>query len=89
MMHIFINGLGASAGGGLTYLRNVLPHLANREDVRATVVVNPESGIDGNGNVNVIRMPTQAGTARRFWFEQTELPTMVRRCAADILVSRS
>ncbi|PYV82277.1 MAG: hypothetical protein DMG93_12410 [Acidobacteria bacterium] len=87
MMHIFINGLGASAGGGLTYLRNVLPHLANREDVRATVVVNPESGIDGNGNVNVIRMPTQAGTARRFWFEQTELPTMVRRCAADILVS--
>lgn len=87
MMHIFINGLGASAGGGLTYLRNVLPHLANREDVRATVVVNPESGIDGNGNVNVIGMPPQAGTARRFWFEQTELPKMVRRCSADVMIS--
>jgi len=87
MMRIFINGLGASAGGGLTYLRNVLPHLAHREDVRATVVVSPESGIDGNGNVHVIRVDMQAGTARRFWFEQTELPKMIRRCSADILIS--
>ena len=28
MMHLFVNGLAASAGGGLTYLRNVLPQLS-------------------------------------------------------------
>ena len=41
-MHLFLNGLAASAGGGLTYLRNVLPHLSTREDVRVTAAVNPE-----------------------------------------------
>ena len=25
MMHLFINSLAVSAGGGLTYIRNVLP----------------------------------------------------------------
>lgn len=87
MMHIFINGLGASAGGGLTYLGNVLPHLASREDMCATVVVNPESGIDGSGNINVIPITMQGGTARRFWFEQTELPEMIQRCSADVVIS--
>src|SRR5208282_3334310 len=28
MIHLFINALAASAGGGLTYIRNVLPRLA-------------------------------------------------------------
>ena len=38
-MHLFINSLAASAGGGLTYIRNVLPHLAARPDLRVTVVI--------------------------------------------------
>jgi len=36
-MHLFLNGLAASAGGGLTYLRNVIPHLSSRTDLRTTV----------------------------------------------------
>jgi len=39
MIHIFINALSASAGGGLTYIRNVLPRLARRDDVRTTLLV--------------------------------------------------
>ena len=42
MMHLFLNGLAASAGGGLTYLRNVLPHLSAREGVQVTAAVNPQ-----------------------------------------------
>jgi hypothetical protein len=42
MIRLFINGLAASAGGGLTYLRNVIPHLARRVDAETTVLV--ESG---------------------------------------------
>ena len=41
MIRLFINGLAASAGGGLTYLRNVIPHLARRADVETTVLLNP------------------------------------------------
>ena len=39
MIHLFINALAASAGGGLTYIRNVLPRLAFRDDVRTTVLL--------------------------------------------------
>jgi RNA 3'-terminal phosphate cyclase len=41
MIRLFVNGLAASAGGGLTYLRNVIPHLARRLDAETTVVLNP------------------------------------------------
>ena len=41
MIRLFINGLAASAGGGLTYLRNVIPHLARRADAETTVLLNP------------------------------------------------
>lgn len=89
MMHIFINGLGASAGGGLTYLRNVLFDLALRKDVRATVALGAETSLDLDlpKNVEVICIPSKTGAARRFWFEQTQLPEMIRRCGADVLVS--
>jgi hypothetical protein len=40
MMHLFLNGLAASAGGGLTYLRNVLPHLSTT-GVQVTAAVSP------------------------------------------------
>ena len=42
MMHLFVNGLAASAGGGVTYLRNVLPHLSARGDVQVTAAVTPQ-----------------------------------------------
>src|SRR5258705_458797 len=39
MIRLFLNGLAASAGGGLTYLRNVVPHLSARSDVQTTVAL--------------------------------------------------
>ena len=44
MMHLFINSLAASAGGGLTYIRNVLPHLATQLDLNVTVALSPAFG---------------------------------------------
>jgi glycosyltransferase involved in cell wall biosynthesis len=89
MMHLFLNGLAASAGGGLTYLRNVLPHLSAREGVQVTAAVNPQlrrefSGLTG---VSLPEINFHAGTVRRFWQEQTSLPTAIRRSGADVLVS--
>ncbi|HEY4053582.1 MAG TPA: glycosyltransferase family 1 protein [Terriglobales bacterium] len=89
MMHIFLNGMGASAGGGLTYLRNVLPHLSRMQNVRTTALVSPEfkAGSECRENVELLRLPFPGGSARRFWFEQTALPKVIRRCQADILIS--
>lgn len=86
-MHLFINSLAASAGGGLTYIRNVLPHLAGRPDLRVTVALN--SGLREEfhfgGNIDFLEV-TVPGT-RRFWFEQATLPGMVQRSHADVLLS--
>ena len=41
MIQLFINGLAASAGGGLTYLRNIIPELERRPTVKTTILLNP------------------------------------------------
>jgi glycosyltransferase involved in cell wall biosynthesis len=89
MMHIFLNGMGASAGGGLTYLRNVLPHLSKTQGLRTTVAVSPEfeDGSDCHPNVELLRLPFEGGPARRSWLEQIELPKIIRDCRADLLIS--
>lgn len=85
-MHIFINGLGASAGGGLTYLRNVMPHLA-RLGVRTTIAVSPSAGLPELAGIQLIQGLPRGGVVRRFWFEQTELPKMIRNSRANVLIS--
>jgi glycosyltransferase involved in cell wall biosynthesis len=88
-MHLFLNGLAASAGGGLTYLRNVLPHLSVREGVQTTVAVNPQLGreLSGLPRISFPQINFSSGTVSRFWQEQTSLPKVIRRSGADVLVS--
>lgn len=89
MIHLFINSLAASAGGGLTYVRNVLPRLAVREDVRATLLVGGElrSEIMESARVTLVRAESPAGSAMRFWYEQRHVPELIRRSGADVLLS--
>ena len=89
MIHLFINGLGASAGAGLTYLFNVLPQLSANTSVRVTLAVQPQlrSEFDRYHNVTVLNASLPHSTAARFWFEQRKLPELVRRSGADVMVS--
>ncbi len=89
MTHIFLNGLGASAGAGLTYLHNVVPRLASMPEVRTTLAVQPQLRMQFSGftKVAVLDASIPAGTLRRFWFEQRKLPGMIRESGADLLLS--
>jgi glycosyltransferase involved in cell wall biosynthesis len=87
MMHLFINALAASAGGGLTYIRNVLPHLAAQPDLRVTVALSSGLREEFCGFGNVEFLDPQVSHARRFWYEQSELPNLIGRCRADVLLS--
>jgi glycosyltransferase involved in cell wall biosynthesis len=84
MMHLFVNGLAASAGGGLTYLRNVIPHLIATPGVSLTLALNgglrPEFP-----NLKLVEL--KAGAARRFWYEQSALPDVIQSSGADVLLS--
>lgn len=88
-MRIFLNGLAASAGAGLTYLHNVVPHLSAVSGLHTTLAVQPglRAGFEGLPNVDVIYPPRTLGTASRFWFEQRKLPALIRRQHADALIS--
>jgi glycosyltransferase involved in cell wall biosynthesis len=89
MIRLFINGLAASAGGGLTYLRNVVPHLAQRDDVHATVLLNSALRREFEDSANVALM-VEAGSGnvlRRSIHEQTGIPRLILRSGAEVLIS--
>jgi glycosyltransferase involved in cell wall biosynthesis len=88
-MHLFINALAASAGGGLTYLRNVIPHLATRDDTRTTVLLSGKLQREFSESTNVSILPADdfPQIARRFWFEQRAVPRFIRQSGADVLLS--
>jgi glycosyltransferase involved in cell wall biosynthesis len=89
-MHLFINALAASAGGGLTYLRNTLPHLSAHAQLTTTVLVArryPEVAGD-LPRVSFLEAGEFAGSAaHRFWREQILLPGLIRRHGGEILIS--
>jgi glycosyltransferase involved in cell wall biosynthesis len=89
MIHLFMNAFAASAGGGLTYVRNVLPRLAVREDVRTTVLLGGTLRDEFTESVNVafLQADSLGGSAKRFWFEQRNLPDLIRKSGANVLLS--
>src|SRR6267154_640335 len=89
MIRLFINGVAANAGGGLTYLRNVIPPLARRSDCQTTVLSNAliRSEFDPLPNVSFMEISENAGVIWRFVREQTVLPKLILRNGSQVLIS--
>lgn len=89
VMHVFLNALGATCSSGLTYLRNVVPHLSTRSGVHTTLAVGPEfrQEFEGYRNVSLLARSFAHNPALRFWQEQTVLPRLVRQAGAQIVIS--
>jgi glycosyltransferase involved in cell wall biosynthesis len=89
IIKLFINGSAASAGGGLTYLRNVIPHLARRVDVETTVLLNPaiRREFGEMPNISFIDAKASDGAPQRFFWEQMTLPKLIRQSGAQVLIS--
>jgi glycosyltransferase involved in cell wall biosynthesis len=88
MIHLFINAISASAGGGLTYIRNVVPELASRDDVRATVLVGDAlcAEMAQPNRTTVVKDIFKGSASSRFWHEQSVLPKLIRNSGADVLL---
>ncbi len=89
MAHVLLNALASTAGGGITYLQNVLPRLGAQSH-RFTAFVPPES-IDGYRRFESPALRLEAGPAggafsRMFW-EQRRLRSYVIRYKIDLLVA--
>jgi glycosyltransferase involved in cell wall biosynthesis len=89
MIHLFINALAASAGGGLTYVRNVLPRLALRDDVRTTLLAGGQlrNEVAESSRVTLLRIDGPTGPAKRLFHEQRNLPELILCSGANVLLS--
>ena len=88
-MHIFLNATGASAGSGLTYLYNVVPRLSSMPGTFTTLLVREQLRAEFRHLplVEVVDVPIPAGSIPRLWFEQKQLPGLIRAANADVLLS--
>jgi glycosyltransferase involved in cell wall biosynthesis len=88
MIHLFINALAASAGGGLTYVRNVVPHFAEHDDVQITVLLSRAlcAQLASYRNLSIIEPEASGSVVSRVRFEQLHLPKLIRRARADVLI---
>lgn len=92
MVTVLLNALASTAGGGVTYLRNVLPRLEQfAADLYYYVLVPPEHLADYVGLASArIRIETvriRGGLLRRWWWEQTTLRRVLQEQRIDTLIS--
>ena len=88
MIHIFVNAIAASSGSGLTYVRNVVPHFAKRDDARFSILLSPsfrDEFVDCR-NITFLSQPVANGF-KRLWSEQVQVRGSLVGSGADILLS--
>jgi glycosyltransferase involved in cell wall biosynthesis len=94
MIHLFVDASAASSGSGPTYVRNVVPQLAARTDLRSTILVSPLlrqellQEFQDQSNVFFVEFADEPmGAATRFIRAQRLIPELIRRSGANVLLS--
>src|ERR1700685_1777549 len=89
MIHLFVDASAASSGSGPTYVRNVVPHLAARTDLRSTILVSPllRQDFREHTNLSFVDFKESGGAGARFLRLQTVVPQSIRRSGANVLLS--
>jgi glycosyltransferase involved in cell wall biosynthesis len=89
-LRLFVNGLHSKSGGGVTYLRNVLPLLGREQDldVHLCILENQRDLLPAELNaVTVHSLPYRGGFFGPLIYEQTIVPRLARRIGADVTFS--
>lgn len=92
---VLVNAIASTAGGGRTYLRQILPRLAERVEtstrfavlVPASMVEEYRASLGETGGVVTIEPGPIGGVARRWWWEQTCLRDRIIDGRYDLLLS--
>src|SRR5262245_34120005 len=92
MITVLLNALASSAGGGVTYLRNVLPKLSRYDDnFRFFVLVPAEHLSDysrfSGKRVGIETIHAASKLLGRLFWEQTGLRAYIKRRKIDVLIS--
>ncbi len=87
---VLVNALHSRSGGGLNYLKNILPLLEKNESLDIHLVVHEEQltfieSIGKQRNVHTLRF--KGGFWRRIFYEQIQVPLLEREIDADVVFS--
>lgn len=90
-MRILIDGLAATVGGGITYLKNAIPHLVSMNaEHEFLILLLSRQGIRLRAHPRLqilrLRLPLSSPWVR-LAYEQAVLPRLLRRHAVDLLYS--
>lgn len=89
-IRVIINALHAKTGGGVTYLRNILPFLARAEDLELHLFLHEDQfSLFGTPpeNVRLHLLSFPNGFSRLLFWEQLVLPVLAREMGADVTFS--
>ena len=89
-VRILVNGLHAKTGGGVTYMRNMLPLLAGDPEVKVHLCVHEDQRDllpEDLGGVTVHFLSFKTGFWRLQFREQVEVPRLARRIGAHVTFS--
>jgi len=88
---VLLNASASTAGGGITYLRNILPRLGRDESHEYLVLVPREQvgeyAAFAGGRLSVEAAPAPGGTLARMLWEQTGLRRLAKSRRMEVLVS--
>ncbi|MFO0944608.1 MAG: glycosyltransferase family 1 protein [Planctomycetota bacterium] len=89
MVRVLVHALGATAGGGLGYLRHLLT-FARSYPANQWVLLVPEAfetGVPLPEHVRLLRFPGLKGRGSRLFFDQYRLRSLIRREQVDVMLA--
>jgi len=89
-IRLLFNGLHSKSGGGLTYLKNILPIVAKDPSVDLHICIHEDQRSllpDGLDNVTIHAMNFRQGFWRLQFHEQIDVPRLARKIGADVTFS--
>jgi glycosyltransferase involved in cell wall biosynthesis len=85
-----VDALAARTGGGLTYLRSLLPAASAADpELELTVIAAHGDVLPSTARMTVLEVPTAAALGRRLVWEQTRLAAIARDLGADVIFAPS
>ena len=89
-VRLLFNGLHSKTGGGLTYMRNILPLIASEQDIDVHLCLHEDQRnlmLGSHDNITTHYLNFKPGFWRLQFREQLEVPWLARQIGADVTFS--
>jgi len=92
MPNVLLNALASTAGGGITYLKNVLPRLTGIDKINRYFAIVPPEHLGNyqrysNERLCIETAPVNSGLLKRLFWEQSGIHNYIKSRKIDVLIS--